>query len=494
MALSVPLTAQPGARLARLAPLTLAARYNLASLVVLLAGMVLTGWWVGLQIREGVIHRTSATASLYVENFLVTQLQELSGSAWLPKSRVAAIENLLAQTPLGKEIVSVKIWAPGGKVVYGQDAGQVFPVKDDQLRAWRGEVSSDITNLGESENASQRGRYKRLIETYTPMRLEGSARVIAVAEFYQTAGPLEREIAAAQARSWTVVAGATLLTWLALSGLVRRGSDTIARQQVRLREQVETLESVLVQNDLLHGRVRRAAARHGAHSERILLRVSSDLHDGPAQDLSYALLRLEGLSAYTGLDPAADTALREVERSLASAVREMRAIATDLRLPDLEALTVQEVLERALRDHRRRTGQTAALTATGLNATALNVTGPNTTGLPRGAPMPLKIAAYRTLQEALNNAHRHAAGSPVTVLASLEGPVLVLRVCDQGPGFSWNGEGQDGHLGLVGMRERAESLGGSFSVSSCPVSGTWVEVRLPADAAEPTFGPDAADD
>ena len=489
MALSVPLTARPGARLARPAPLTLAARYNLASLLVLLAGMVLTGWWVGLQIREGVIHRTSATASLYVENFLVTQLQDLSDSAWLPKSRVAAIENLLAQTPLGKEIVSVKIWAPGGKVVYGQDAGQVFPVKDDQLRAWRGEVSSDITNLDESENASQRGRYKRLIETYTPMRLEGSARVIAVAEFYQTAGPLEREIAAAQARSWTVVAGATLLTWLALSGLVRRGSDTIARQQVRLREQVETLETLLAQNDLLHGRVRRAAARHGAHSERFLLRVSSDLHDGPAQDLSYALLRLEGLSAYTGLDPVADTALREVERSLASAVREMRAIATDLRLPDLEALSVQEVLERALRDHRRRTDQTAALKATGLNAT-----GPDTTGLPRGAPMPLKIAAYRTLQEALNNAHRHATGSPVTVLASLDGPVLMLRVCDQGPGFSWNGEGQEGHLGLVGMRERAESLGGSFTVSSCPVGGTWVEVRLPLDATEPSFEPDAADD
>jgi signal transduction histidine kinase len=479
MALSLPLTARLGVPLARLGPLTLAARYNLASLLVLLAGMVLTGWWVGLQIREGVIHRTSATASLYVENFLVTQLQDLSNSAWLPKSRVAAIEKLLAQTPLGKEIVSVKIWAPGGKVVYGQDAGKVFPVKEDQLKAWRGEVSSDITNLDESENASQRGRFRRLIETYTPMRLEGSARVIAVAEFYQTAGPLEREIAAAQVRSWTVVAGATLLTWLALSGLVRRGSDTIGRQQVRLREQVETLETVLTQNERLHGRVRRAAARHGAHSERFLLRVSSDLHDGPAQDLSYALLRLEGLSAYTGLDPAADKVLREVERSLASAVREMRAIATDLRLPDLQPLGLKDVLDRALRDHRRRTDQSATLQAA---------------ELPQHAPMAVRIAAYRTVQEALNNAHRHAAGSPVTVLASLDGEALVLRVCDHGPGFSWTGESQDGHLGLVGMRERAESLGGSFTVSSCPVGGTWVEVRLPLDATEPGSELDATDD
>jgi len=249
--------------------LTLAGQYNLASLLVLLASMLVTGWWVGLQIREGVIHRTAATTSLYVENFLVTQLQELGEGPWLPPRRVAAIEDLLARTPLGHEIVSVKIWAPGGRVVYGENAGKVFPVKEDQVRAWRGEVSSDITDLRESENASQRGRYSRLIETYTPMRTEGSARVIAVAEFYQLAGPLEREIRAAQLRSWLVVGGAALLTYLTLSGLVRRGSDTIRAQQVRLEEQVRTLESLLVQNGALNVRVRRAAARHAAHSERI---------------------------------------------------------------------------------------------------------------------------------------------------------------------------------------------------------------------------------
>lgn len=215
--------------------MTLAGQYSLASLLVLLISMLLTGWWVGMQIREGVIHRTAATTSLYVENFLVTQLQELGTSTWLSRSRVAAIESLLADTPLGQEIVSVKIWAPGGRVVYGENAGQVFPVKEDQQQAWNGEVASDITNLSASENASQRGRFSRLIETYAPMRVEGSDRVIAVAEFYQTVGPLDREIAAAQQRSWAVVGLATLLTYLALSGLVRRGSDTIQRQQLRLQ-------------------------------------------------------------------------------------------------------------------------------------------------------------------------------------------------------------------------------------------------------------------
>ena len=462
--------------------LSLAGRYNLASLVVLLLSMLFTGWWVGQQIREGVIHRTAAISALYVQGFLANQLGDLRSSDWLSRPQTEAIEKTLANTPLGKEIVSVKIWAPGGKVVYGENAGQVFPVKEDQARAWRGEVSSDISNLDETENASQRPRFRQLIETYTPMRLAGSQRVVAVAEFYQTVGPLNHEILASQLRSWAAVALATLLTYLALSGLVRRGSDTIARQQEQLREQVGTLETVLArmnvvlaQNQELHGRVSRAAARTAAHSERFLLRVSSDLHDGPAQDLSFALLRLESLSAYTGLHPEADQTLKAVEHSLSSAVREMRAIATDLRLPDLGPLDLQGILERAVRDHRRRSDAGASLMLG---------------ELPKRVPLALKITVFRIVQEALNNAQRHAGGQDTgagtTVSASLESGALTLRVCDRGPGFVWNGQAQDGHLGLVGMRERAESLGGTFTVQlwqeSGETAGTCVEAKLPLNA------------
>jgi len=460
----------------RRAPLTLAGQYSLASLLVLLMSMVLIGWWVGMQIREGVIHRTAATTSLYVENFLVTQLQELGTSSWLSRSRVAAIESLLADTPLGQEIVSVKIWAPGGRVVYGQDAGQVFPVKEDQQRAWNGEVASEITNLTASENASQRGRFSRLIETYTPMRIEGSDRVIAVAEFYQTVGPLDHEIAVAQERSWAVVGVATLLTYLALSGLVKRGSDTIRRQQLRLEAQVETLEGLLAQNEELHVRVKRAAARNAAHSERFLRRVSSDLHDGPAQDLSFALLRLESLGVYAGRSPGTDRDLQALEHSLASALREMRAIATDLRLPQLEPLSLPEVMARAVRDHRRRTDATAVL---------------STAPLPQEVSLPVKITVYRILQEALNNAHRHAsAPAEVKVTATVQDEVLTVQVVNTGSSFSWGGEAKDGHLGLVGMRERAESLGGTFTVRATPPGGTCVEARLPLEGRATRMGGD----
>ena len=119
-------------------------------------------------------------------------------------------------------------------------------------------------------------------------------------------------------------------------------------------------------------------------------------------------------------------------------------------------------------------------------------------------PVGVRIAAFRIVQEALNNAHRHGhdlapvvrawvqAGGDQTGMGQPDASqpdasqpdagladCVVLRVCDTGPGFNWTGEASDGHLGLVGMRERAESLGGSFSVSSCPLNGTCVEARLP---------------
>ena len=201
----------------------LAQKFNLASLLVLALSMLVLGWWVGKRIKVGVVQRTAATTALYVENFIITQLQELGNNEWLSEDKVATIQELLATTPLGEEIVSIKIWGPGGRVVYGDDVGSVYPVKDEQALAWQGRVTSHISSLDDLENSEQRERWDRLIETYTPMRLEGTDRVIAVAEFYQTTDALEREIAMAQRRSWWMVGLVTLITYLLLNGMVRRG-------------------------------------------------------------------------------------------------------------------------------------------------------------------------------------------------------------------------------------------------------------------------------
>ncbi len=104
-------------------------------------------------------------------------------------------------------------------------------------------------------------------------------------------------MAGAQLRSGLVVTGAVASPTLLLFGIVRRGNDTIVRQENALRTQVSELSTLLNQNEQLRDRVRTAAERTTTLSERNLRRISSDLHDGPGQMMALAMLRLERLQA-----------------------------------------------------------------------------------------------------------------------------------------------------------------------------------------------------
>lgn len=453
--------------------LSLEWRFNLASLLILLVSLVVLGWWVGEAIKVGVVHRTAAATSLYVENFIVTQLQELGDRAWLSAAHVTELERLLAVTPLGREIVAIKIWGPDGRIVYGAGAGATFDVKEEQALAWQGGVVAHISDLSDEENALQRPHFDRLLETYTPIRLEGSDQVIAVAEFYSRVDALEREIRTTQGRSWLVVTGVVLAMYLLLVGLVRQGGRTITRQASELRRQVGELDGLLAQNRTLHERVARAAGRTTALNERLLRRISADLHDGPAQDLSFALLKLDSLSARLPETERLhhEAQVQTVQGSLERAAHELRSIARGLRLPELEPLTLRETVLRAVRDFERRSGSGVEL---------------ELTALPETGPLALKITIFRLIQESLTNAYRHGGGCLQKVEASAVGGELTLSIFDNGRGFTLPVEAfaDPGGLGLVGMRERVESLGGLFTVATAPGQGTRVVARLPLGAAD----------
>ena len=89
----------------------------------------------------------------------------------------------------------------------------------------------------------------------------------------------------------------------------------------------------------------------------------------------------------------------------------------------------------------------------------------------------VKICAYRFIQEGLNNAFRHAGADGQSIACGLEGSVLVLTVRDKG-GTNTLPAGSGSGLGLVGLRERVESLGGTFRVERRR-GGTVIEMRLP---------------
>ena len=445
--------------------LTLLQRFALTTLLVMLFNLGVLGWWVGEAIKAGVVNRAAAATSLYVENSIAGELQDLGTQARLSPAHVAALERLLGPERLGEDIVTVRVWNSEGRIVFGHDAGQVFPVEDEQARAWNGEVVSHISNLGDAHNAAQRAQYGRLLETYAPVHLAGGGGVIAVIEFYSTVDSLVREVRAAQVRSWLIVSGVTAATFLLLVGLMRQGSITITRQQRELEGRVAELNGLLDQNRTLHQRVRNAAQRTATLNEQFLRRISAELHDGPAQEVSFALLRLDSVEAAPEHAPARD--LGAVQSSLTRAAGELRSIAAGLRLPELEPLTLSETALRAVRELKRRAGRDVVL--------ELGKFGK----LPDDASLSLKITVYRVIQEALTNAAKHAGACAMRVTLSCVTDELVLSVTDDGAGFHSDQEERSGRLGLVGMRERVESLGGTFALSSAPGRGTRVSVRLP---------------
>lgn len=503
---------------------TLAQRFRLTSIVVLALGMLGVGWWVSRQIETGVTQGTAETTALYMQSFVAPRVQELADGPALTDEHVAALRSLLVDTPLGTQIVAFKIWGADGRLVYSAEpaaVGRVFPISRTQARAWRGGIAAGVTDLTQEENVAERGQFRRLLETYAPIRQPDTGRIIAVAEFYQTVGHLQDEIAGAKVRSWLVVAGVAAAMYLLLAGFVQRASDTIARQEVVLREQVAHLTALLGQNAALHERVRGAAARAVALNERFLRRISAELHDGPAQDLALALLRLDQVAAdpgdaggcgagsieasgpqapdaghgapQTGQGDGGDridgtAASRRAPPALAydggaevtvvldalrRALQEVRAIASGLTLPQLNDLSIGETAARAVRAHERRTATSVAL---------------EVEGVPDQAPPAVKIALYRLIQEALNNAVRHAGGAGQRVGVRYAAGALQVEVQDRGPGFDATAPAADErHLGLLGMRERAESLAGTFHIDSAPGRGTTVRAVLPMAMAPDTL-------
>lgn len=450
--------------------LSLSQRFMLASLVVLLGGTVGIGAWVQKQIVTGVIHRTGATTALYVDSFVAPLVQDLGESGELTLAKRDALGKLLSNTPMGRQIVVIKIWDTRGKLLYNTNPsaiGKTFPMHEGMLRARLGEVISEISQLDQEENMDLGVDYKQLLETYSPIWLSGTNQIVAVAEFYQLTDDLEGELAVLSRRSWLVVGLVILAIYLLLAGFVRNASDTIQHQKTELALKVVQLTELLDRNRELSNRVRRASASVAQLNESYLKRIGSELHDGPAQDLGLSILKLDALAGRlekTATDTDMITQFDEIGISLQNALKELRGIATGVSLPQLSELNLTETVQRVVNEHERRTGTHVELSLQ---------------PLPDAVSLSLRITIYRLIQEALNNSYHHAGGESQRVRVSSEATQLVVMISDSGAGFDPYQTVSDSHLGLSGMRERVESLGGWFQVDSHAGQGTTILARLP---------------
>ena len=187
--------------------------------------------------------------------------------------------------------------APSSTARSTSSSGQTFPVEGELAEAFDGAVAADLSSLASTENVVERRYWDRLLEMYVPVRLSGSDAITAVVEFYQLPDAIDREVGEARLVAWALVAAVIGVTFLLLFGIVKQGSDTIGRQETALERQVAELSALLAENSALSDKVSAAADRTLASNERALRRISADLHDGPGQTVSLALMRFDALRA-----------------------------------------------------------------------------------------------------------------------------------------------------------------------------------------------------
>lgn len=211
-----------------------------------------------------------------------------------------------------------------------------------------------------------------------------------------------------------------------------------------------------------HARLVQEAGKAAILEER--QRLSRDLHDSVNQNLYginlYSQAALRQLEQ--GNREAAESHLKNVQRSAQDALGEMRLLIFELRPPVLESEGLAAALEARLKSVEERTGLKAGLKAR----------------LPERLLASVEDELYRIAQEALNNVLKHAQANQVTIHLIQSGRTLLMRIEDDGVGFDPDDETMQGKLGLKAMAERARMLNGQMTIDSAPGMGTRILVEV----------------
>ena len=197
-------------------------------------------------------------------------------------------------------------------------------------------------------------------------------------------------------------------------------------------------------------------------------RLARELHDELAQSLTALKMDTIWVRDHASSVPATVTEkLNEMVELLDRTVAATRRMAADLRPLMLDDLGLVPAIEWLASNFMQRCGVPCTLSVND--------------ELQLELPEPYATAVFRIVQESLNNIAKHAAASQVMVTLDKTQDAVRLRVQDDGCGFFSDGARKPQSLGLMGLRERVQLLGGSVVISSARGKGTTVEVSIPLD-------------
>jgi len=261
-----------------------------------------------------------------------------------------------------------------------------------------------------------------------------------------------------------------------------RRIETLAAANRKLRQEIvrrEAVEAALRVSERKHRRLLNQAHRlqeqlrrlsHGIlqAQEDERKRISRELHDDITQTLVGINVHLETLARQATVNPALLKArVARTQRVVAKLLNILHQFARELRPTALDDLGLTVTLRSLLKDFMKRTGIRVRFSA---SADVEQLDNARLTVL------------YRVVQSALANVAKHAHASQVKVSIRRRGDEVRLEISDDGRSFSVARVFQarpNKHLGLLGMRERIEMVGGRFTVESAPGRGTTIRAEVP---------------
>jgi len=239
-----------------------------------------------------------------------------------------------------------------------------------------------------------------------------------------------------------------------------------------LLQSYANLAAVAIQNTLLFEEVRRSNKQLHGLSQRLMkaqeeerLHLSRELHDESGQLLAALTVQLGLLER--GLDQPGTLRerLEELKNTANTIQNNLHKLAVNLRPASLDHLGLVTTTRQFIDEFHRQYGIQVDFEAVGMEA--------------RRLPIEVETAIFRVIQESLTNVILHSQANSVDILLSLHNHDMVMVVEDDGIGFLPSSPGQEDQLGLFGMRERIEMLGGTFVIESSPGKGTTIKAEVP---------------